>query len=148
MLRVTALGTEPYLLPLAVLVVWWLASTGRRNEAVMFAIAVAGAELLFQTLKLIFRVPRPEPFFGLATPLTYSFPSGHTLSCAVYFTRLAAALPPKLLIRLAAAALILAIGLSRIYLGFHYPSDVLGGYAAAVVWLAALEIVQRPRVRH
>jgi undecaprenyl-diphosphatase len=135
------IGQPAVLISLGALIVFWLARIGRSRTALLFAIVVAGAELLDQLLKLVFHRPRPVPFFGLATPDGYSFPSGHALvSCAFFgsLAAIAAARTTRGTLRMtyyaAAAATTGAIGFSRIYLGVHYPSDVLGGYAAAVVW--------------
>jgi len=88
------------------------------------------------------------PFFDLATPASFSFPSGHALFSFCFFAGIAALLSPRLSSQRAklglwsiAIALILGIGLSRIYLGVHYPSDVLAGYAAGIVWVATVKFV-------
>jgi len=79
---VSLLGSEVMLAPLGVILVWWLVAAKRRRAAVVFAVAALGAEGLDQIMKLLFDRPRPEPFFGLASPITHSFPSGHAMeSC-------------------------------------------------------------------
>jgi undecaprenyl-diphosphatase len=108
-----------------------------------------GAEALDQILKLLFNRPRPEPFFGLAAPITHSFPSGHAMVSCCFFGVLAVILAARgapwaasrskrMAIFAVAAILVALMGFSRVYLGFHYPTDVLAGYAAAVVWLAVV----------
>jgi undecaprenyl-diphosphatase len=135
------IGQPAVLISLGTLIIFWLVRTGRSRTALLFAIVVVGAEILDQLLKLLFHRTRPVPFFGIATPDSYSFPSGHALvSCAFFgsLAAIAAARTTRRTLRMAyyaaAAATAGAIGFSRIYLGVHYPSDVLGGYAAAVVW--------------
>jgi len=115
---------------------------------VVFGVAALGAEALDQIMKLLFDRPRPEPFFGLASPITHSFPSGHAMVSCCFFGVLAmilAAREPsrarRISIFAAAAILVALMGFSRVYLGFHYPTDVLAGYAAAVVWLAVVRAV-------
>ena len=142
---VSLIGSEVCLVPLGVILVWWLVAAKRRRAAVVFAVAALGAEALDQIMKLLFNRPRPEPFFGLASPITHSFPSGHAMVSCCFFGVLAAILAarePSRLKRIAifaAAAMVVALmGFSRVYLGFHYPTDVLAGYAAAVVWLAGV----------
>ena len=142
---VSLIGSEVCLVPLGVILVWWLVAAKRRRAAVVFAVAALGAEALDQIMKLLFNRPRPEPFFGLASPITHSFPSGHAMVSCCFFGVLAAILAarePSRLKRIAifaAAAMVVALmGFSRVYLGFHYPTDVLAGYAAAVVWLAVV----------
>ena len=139
---VSLVGSEVVLVPLGVILVWWLLAANRRRVAVVFAVAALGAEALDQIMKLLFLRPRPEPFFGLAAPITHSFPSGHAMVSCCFFGVLAVILAARERSRLkrmaifaAAAILVALMGFSRVYLGFHYPTDVLAGYAAAVVWL-------------
>ena len=142
---ITWLGSEVFLVPFGALVVWRLAAAGRRHGAVLLVVAALGGEVLDQILKLSFHRGRPAPYFGYALPSTYSFPSGHAMVSACFFGVLAAVLTAGVRSRAArvavwavAAGLVLLIGLSRIYLGVHYPSDVAAGYCAAIVWVAAV----------
>jgi undecaprenyl-diphosphatase len=142
---VSLIGSEVVLVPLGVILVWWLVAAKRKRAAVVFGVAALGAEGIDQILKLLFNRPRPEPFFGLASPITRSFPSGHAMVSCCFFGVLAAILAarePSRLKRMAifagAALLVALMGFSRVYLGYHYPTDVLAGYAAAVIWLAAI----------
>jgi undecaprenyl-diphosphatase len=145
---VSLCGSEVILVPLGIILVWWLVAVKRRRAAVVFGVAALGAEGLDQIMKLLFDRPRPEPFFGLASPITHSFPSGHAMVSCCFFGVLAmilAARQPSRSRRTAifagAAILVALMGFSRVYLGFHYPTDVLAGYAAAVVWLAVVRAV-------
>jgi undecaprenyl-diphosphatase len=147
---VTLFGSERILIPFGVVVVWRLAAAGRRHAAVLFLIAALGGEALEQILKLFFRRARPDALFGDALPSTYSFPSGHAMISVCFYGVLAALLAPKLATVGARAAVwagavgaVLLIGTSRIYLGVHYPSDVVGGYAAALVWVLAIRAAYR-----
>jgi len=147
----TELGEAVFLVALGLLIVWRLVLGGRRREAVFFAIAALGAEALDQALKYGFRRPRPEAFFGVA-PTNYSFPSGHALVSFCYYLVLAEMFIEqkwprrrKFLTRAVAVALAGLIGLSRIYLGVHYPTDVLAGFAAAIAWLAMVQLVHKVR---
>jgi len=142
---VTHFGSELFLVPFGALVVWQLAAAGRRHAAVLFAVAAAGGEALDYILKMLFRRTRPEVFFGYTLPHSYSFPSGHSMLSACFFGVLAAVAAPrfpslwqKTAIWVTAAASTLLIGLSRIYLGVHYPSDVAAGFAAAVIWVVSV----------
>ena len=139
---VTEFGSEMFLVPFGAFVVWRLATAGRQHAAILFAVAAAGGEALDYVLKLLFHRTRPVVFFGLTEPRTYSFPSGHSMLSACFFGVLAALVTmrmasyaQKLAVWAAAAAATLLIGVSRVYLGVHYPSDVLAGYAAAVIWV-------------
>jgi undecaprenyl-diphosphatase len=142
---VTWLGSEFFLVPFVAFVAWRLVRAGRRYAAGLLVLAAGGGEVLDSILKLAFRRTRPAVFFGLATPETYSFPSGHSMLSACVFGVTAAILTARMTSRgkraavwAAAAALALAVGASRIYLGVHYPSDVAAGYAAAIIWVAAV----------
>ena len=121
----------------------------RARTAALLAITMLGVATLDVALKHVFHRPRPVPFFG-ATPSTYSFPSGHALGSLCFYGTLAAMLAPlargwraKFCVWMAAVFLIGMIGFSRIYLGVHYPSDVIAGYCAATVWVAAVGFLDR-----
>ncbi|MCX6630003.1 MAG: phosphatase PAP2 family protein [Candidatus Solibacter sp.] len=127
--------------PGGAMIVACLARAGRRRDAVLFAVAVAGANLVSETMKLFFHRPRPEPWFGYPLPFTFSFPSGHALVSFCFCLCLAEILirdewplAGKVAMWSGALAATLTVGLSRVYLGVHYPSDVLAGYAAAIAW--------------
>jgi undecaprenyl-diphosphatase len=141
----TLIGSAWFLLTGGMAVVAALARAGRKRAALLLVAATFGGEALDQILKMLFRRPRPEAFFGLAEPFTYSFPSGHATTAACFYGVLAAILAARtssLRLKIAlwtfAALMASAIGLSRIYLGVHYPTDVVAGYAAAVIWVAAV----------
>jgi undecaprenyl-diphosphatase len=99
--------------------------------------------LLNKFLKYIFHRPRPhfdDPILALTS---YSFPSGHTMTATVLYGVLAALLVTKIerrslrvLVVLLASGLIAVVGFSRIYLGAHYLSDVLGAIAEGIAWLS------------
>jgi len=117
--------------------------------------AFAGGGLLNQVLKLMIQRPRPPYAAAFVQDSSWSFPSGHAMSSLIGYGMLAYLLvvlwvhrrSMQTVIVLGAAVLIVAIGLSRLYLGVHYFSDVVGGYAAGVLWLAAcisgLEVARR-----
>jgi len=119
------------------------------RTAALLAITMLGAAALDVALKLAFHRPRPVAFFG-ATPSSYSFPSGHALGSLCFYGTLAAILAArvrgrsaKFCIWTAAVVLVGMIGFSRIYLGVHYPSDVIAGYCAAAVWVGAVGFFDR-----
>jgi undecaprenyl-diphosphatase len=120
----------------------------RTRAAALLAVTMLGVVALDVALKLAFHRPRPVPFFG-STPSSYSFPSGHALGSFCFYGMLAAILAArvrgrgtKFCIWMAAALLVGMIGFSRIYLGVHYPSDVIAGYCAAVVWVGAVGLLE------
>ena len=119
------------------------------REAKLFAITMIGAGLLNITLKLAFKRARPEPFFNLSLPETYSFPSGHSLTSAVFFGALAAILTAQIKSRrvriaiwIVSTLMFLLIGFSRIYLGVHHTTDVIAGFAAALIWILVVRFVE------
>jgi undecaprenyl-diphosphatase len=145
LLWVTQLGSGWCVVPFTAAGALLLGRAGRRRAGVLLVVAAAGGEVLEIVLKLSFHRPRPIPFFGLSAPFTWSFPSGHAIAaCTLYGTLawlLSARAPgprQRLALWLAAAAMVASIGFSRVYLGFHYPTDVLAGYAVGVAWLAGL----------
>jgi undecaprenyl-diphosphatase len=142
------IGSPPVLWPLvaiAVLALW----RNHRHDALTLTICMTGAIALEQIFKFAIRRPRPEPFFDTPPPTSYSFPSGHALYALCLYATLATILTrnqspaARILTWTAAAIIILSIGYSRIYLGVHYPTDVLGGYALAALWRVALLIKRR-----
>jgi undecaprenyl-diphosphatase len=151
MLGMTFLGSIGFLTTLfAIVVAVWLAK-GMKRPAVWLAIAVGGSVILDVSLKLSFHRTRPVPFVGVV-PMTYSFPSGHALSSFCFYGVLAGLLcarvrsrPIRFFIWAASAALVFAIGISRIYLGVHYPTDVIAGYIAAAAWVSTLLFAARAR---
>lgn len=146
LLAITMLGSEWIMLPLGAVLVWRLATIGHKRQAVLLATGSLGAELVSNLLKLAFHRPRPEVFFGLAPAETYSFPSGHAFVSTVFYGLLAGILMGSFrrgrggivagMASIALALIALMIGFSRVYLGYHYPSDVLGGWTCAAAWLA------------
>jgi len=152
MLALTHLGSVAFVSVICIGACAGFYWAGRRESAWLAAAAMAGSAVLENGLKLAFQRARPEPFFGLVASETYSFPSGHALFSACLYGviawRLAArAKAPATYSAIwgFALALIATIGLSRVYLGVHYPSDVLGGWLVAATWLAALSAIASVR---
>jgi membrane-associated phospholipid phosphatase len=125
-----------------------------KREGFLLGITMFGASLLNITLKLAFKRVRPEPFFNLATPRSYSFPSGHALASFCFFGALAVILHARsenprirLGIKIVAPIIIFLIGFSRIYLGVHHTTDVIAGFTAAFIWTAVVKFVEEQLVR-
>jgi undecaprenyl-diphosphatase len=124
---------------------------GWRRGALLAVVTLVGAWLLDVGLKTLFARGRPEAFFDYyPAPQSFSFPSGHALFAACFFGGIAVLLSHRLRGRLAqilvwvlALALIILIGVSRVYLGVHYPTDVLGGFAVGIVWVASVALGDR-----
>jgi len=122
-----------------------------RRALLWLAVAMTGSLVLDLTLKYIYHRTRPTAYFGMA-PHSYSFPSGHAMSAFCFYGVLAGLLSARIkslalrtVVWFVAAALVIAIGISRIYLGVHYPSDVVAGYLAATVWVGTVIVLDHVR---
>lgn len=150
MRAVTYLGSNEFLAGAGVCVMLAFLVTRRRREAVTLLLTMAGASLLNFTLKLLSGRERPEPFFGTPLPESYSFPSGHALLSLCFYGMIAAVITARIegtgrraSVWAVAVLLVALIGLSRVYLGVHYPSDVAAGYVAAFVWMVIVASADR-----
>ena len=124
-----------------------------RRAALWLVISLAGTLILDLTLKYSFDRLRPTPFF-VPVPITPSFPSGHALFSFCFYGVLAGLLAGRIrslrlriVIWTLAALLVGAIGMSRIYLGVHYPSDVIAGYLTGTLWVSTMIALDRVRKR-
>ena len=158
-LRVTALGDGLVVLTITVIAGTLLWLLGRRAYAALLGVAVGGALVISPVLKLIFDRPRPRLFEWRVhyEGLSASYPSGHATLSTVLLVALAYVvhrLAHRRWISMVASALaalgILLIGLSRMYLGVHYPSDVLAGVTIGFAWavFCALTVEALRRRRH
>jgi undecaprenyl-diphosphatase len=153
MLFITMLGSQLVLLPVGGALVSIYAFARRWRQAMLLGVGSLGAQLLSSQLKAAFHRPRPEVFFGLTPAENFSFPSGHAFVGTVFYGLSAAILiAEKGHSRVWATATVpmaLAIGFSRVYLGYHCPTDVLGGWLCAVAWLALTgALINSRRQRH
>jgi len=143
---VSNFGEPPVLIVLSAAATAALVALRWKRAALLFVIAMVGGLVLDSSLKLAFHRARPAAsFFGTPMPDSYSFPSGHALFSVCFFGALALAVSARVRSRagrvaiwLAATLLAFWIGFSRVYLGVHFPTDVIAGYAVAGVWVAAL----------
>ncbi len=154
---VTALGSTTVLGLLTLAVVGYLVLVGRRRAALYVAGSVAGGTALSAGLKVLFDRPRPEVVPHLAQAFSSSFPSGHSmLSTTVYLTlgalvaRLDGSLLVKAYVLVWALLLAVLVGVSRVYVGVHWPTDVLAGMAwgtlaGAVGWAASRPLARLAR---
>lgn len=138
---ITALGGTAVLALLSLSVIGYLALLRRYGLVLLILVSVGGAMLLNFLLKMGFDRPRPDLVPHLTQAYQTSFPSGHSMSSAATYLTLGAMLArvqPQLRLKIyflaLAIALMLLVGFSRVYLGVHWPSDVLGGWAAGSIW--------------
>ena len=123
-----------------------------RREATLLTLTIVGGWAVNSTIKALVGRPRPELVSHLTEAGGLSFPSGHSFNSAVVYISIAlafAALSPRQSVRatlvLAAMALTLAIALSRVWLGVHYPSDALAGWLGGAGWaFTAAALLYRP----
>lgn len=146
----TALGSGTVTGLFAIAFVGYLLMVGRPRAALFVVIAVLGAWGLNTVLKELFARERPTIVTHLMTANEPSFPSGHTMIATTFYPTMAellGRLGPHRRVRLylmgLAITFALAIGMTRIYLGVHYPSDVLGGLCAGLGWALFCGIVAR-----
>ena len=163
LLEITSLGTGLVVMVIVAISALFLVATQHRFSAFLLLVASGGGIVLNAILKSSFDRQRPRLFEWLTEPSSSSFPSGHAMSSAiVYFTvayliaRLERRRWMRALTITIALLLVLLISVSRLYLGVHYPSDVIAGVIIGLAWagfcLAGLEAVRvfglrfRPRV--
>lgn len=157
MLAASRFGSPAILAPIGILFAVYFYAVGWRRAAALLPLTMLGAGLLDTILKEGFRRARPVAFFDYPLPTSYSFPSGHAMFGFCFFVALAVLLSPRVkqpAIRVAiwtlAVFLAFIIGVSRIYLGVHYPSDVVAGWGSGFVWVVVVAFGDRVahRIKH
>ncbi len=146
----TALGGIGVLTFVTLAVIGFLLMQHKGREALLIVAAVGGGLLLSTLLKDIYNRPRPELVPHGAYVFTASFPSGHSMMSAVTYLTLGALLARvqprkriKIYLLTLASVLSVLIGLSRVYLGVHWPTDVLAGWTVGVTWALLCWLVAR-----
>jgi membrane-associated phospholipid phosphatase len=163
MLEVTVLGSGVVLLMIVVVASLFLWLTQHKWSVYILLTGVLGGQFLNHVLKGLFDRPRPSSVEWVTQVHSLSFPSGHAMTSMITYGSVAylvARLEPKRLLRtvtwIMTAAIIVLIGVSRLYLGVHYPSDVIAGYLGGIAWIgfvaASVEAVRffagrRPETR-
>ena len=145
----SALGYQWGVVPFDALLVLWLGLKRWMREGLFTGVAVIGSALLNLGSKQLFARERPSLWDSIAPETTYSFPSGHamgSMTLAWVLVLLAWHTRWRVPVLAGATAFTVLVGVSRVYLGVHYPSDILAGWAAASIWtVGAYLLVFRDR---
>lgn len=144
----TALGGYTFLTLFVVVVVAALAFYGERRQAIVLGVSILLATVANDSLKLLFGRPRPDLVPHESYVYTHSFPSGHSLLAAATFLTTAAILSSfqrqrraKAFIFSVAILLVAGVGVSRVYLGVHWPTDVIAGWTLGALWALTARLV-------
>lgn len=146
----TSMGSSLVVLPIFAAVAVALVLRRRYGALLFLSVALAGSLVIDFVMKLVFQRPRPKLDYASVLP-DYSFPSGHSMNGVVFYVSLALVAWSVfgrrigLIATAAAAILAIAIGISRIYLGYHYLTDVVGGWLAGIAWLTIVGSAFRVR---
>lgn len=154
MLEITTLGTGIVVMTVVAVSALFLSLTRHRYSALLLLVATAGGLILNTVLKLFFDRPRPHVIVWETHAASSSFPSGHAMSATIVYTcvaylaaRLARHRWQRWTVMFIAAFVVILISTSRLYLGVHYPSDVLAGAVVGLAWaafcMATLETIQK-----
>ena len=137
---ITELGSIPVVVPLFIIALGLLLWRRHPREALFLAVSTVGGAVLNESLKLIFHRPRPQLAWAAVQP-DYSFPSGHAMSSLILYVAIGLIIGviwgrrAGLVAVVIAVVIALLVGTSRIYLGYHYLTDVVGGLFAGAAWL-------------
>lgn len=150
MAALTTMGSILVMVPVFVVAAGALLLNRRYGAALFLSVASGGALVIDATMKLIFERPRPKLDYAAVLP-DYSFPSGHAMNGVVFYGTLALIVwsvfgrRVGMVAAVLAALLAVGMGVSRIYLGYHYLTDVVGGFLAGTVWLLVVGAAFRTR---
>lgn len=138
---ITALGSFLVLTLVTLAAVGFLVASKRNAEAGMLAFAAIGGQVLSETLKAFVGRPRPDLVAHVVETTSASFPSGHSMMSAAIFLTIGAMLARvqpqrrlKTYIHVTALVLTVLVGASRVYLGVHWPTDVIAGWCLGALW--------------
>jgi undecaprenyl-diphosphatase len=137
----TSLGSPAVLTLITIAAVSYLWIDGKRATALFAALSIIGGAVLVSLLKFGFARPRPELVSHLVNVSSFSFPSGHATMAAVTYLTLGVLVARvqkrrrmKLYVLVVASILVLLVGFTRVYLGVHWPTDVLAGWCIGTAW--------------
>lgn len=142
MVNASRFGSTPSLIVIALAAGAWLAWRGRKADSLLVVAGSAGALALGPVLKAIVERPRPALSDHVVFVHSWSYPSGHSLNSmavlgllTVLAVRERPGVPRRTLLAVLGGFLVVVVGFSRVYLGVHWPSDVLAGWLIGILWL-------------
>lgn len=151
MLWITSLGYMQGIVPASVALFLFLLLRGWWYDGLFFVLALGGTALLNIGTKLLFLRERPKLWASIAPETTFSFPSAHAMGSMALLAALVVFLWHtrwRYLVLIPGSLFVFLVGLSRIYLGVHYPSDILAGWLAALAWVLGLSMLLYGRITH
>ena len=147
---ITSLGSGSVLVLIVTAVIVYLLMIRRPATALLIFVAVAGGQVLSSLLKAGIDRPRPDLVSHLVNETSFSFPSGHAMLSAVTYLTLGSLAArflhgrtTKIFVLCLAVLTTVLVGISRVYLGVHWPSDVLAGWCAGFAWAMLCWLVAR-----
>jgi undecaprenyl-diphosphatase len=135
------IGYQYGVIPVDVLILAWLVWKRRYRDALFFVLAVVGSLVVNMGAKNHFTRLRPDLWASIAPEMSWSFPSGHAMGSMTLGTALVLLAWPtraRWWVFAMSASFVVLVGMSRVYLGVHYPSDILAGWTAAMAWVLAM----------
>lgn len=144
MLLFTRVGAPLPMIGFVALALLLLLLRGRRADALFLILAVGGAATLNFLAKLLFQRARPALWLSLRPEADYGFPSGHAMGSLAVVVALASlfwATRWRWAILALGTVFVIGVGLSRVYLGVHYPSDILAGWSASLAWVTGVRLL-------
>ncbi len=145
---ITRLGAPPLMFSMGAIVVLFLLWLKRRGDAAFFFASVVGAGLLNLAAKAVFGRVRPDLWLSIAPETSASFPSGHamgTMAMAAAIVVLCWPTRARWFVLAVAIPFVLSVGVSRLYLGVHFPSDILAGWLSSLTWVSGLQQIRHAR---
>jgi membrane-associated phospholipid phosphatase len=144
MKAITDAGSGPVLFIVCVLLAAYLLAQRNRAGAAYVATCLTGSALLNQLCKHVFARTRPDLWLSSLPETSFSFPSGHAMNSIALCAALVIVLWPgkwRVAALSCSAVFVLLVGMSRVYWGVHYPSDIVAGWACGIAWVCSVKYV-------
>lgn len=145
-LTITTLGNVEYMLPALVALFAYFVYRGQRHNALILLFGAGGAALSNIILKLVFHRDRPSLWNSAIVETGYSFPSGHAMMSSALVLCLVVLLwhtKWRLATIVIGSIFVIMMGVSRVYLGVHYPTDIVAGWSVSCIWVLMVVAIFR-----